>query len=128
MALASRGMARLGLKPGCILSSPLRRARETARLVAKALGHRGRVELSDLLRPGMVPRGFLSSLRRRRLASALLVGHEPDLGILAAFLLGARADAIHFRKGGLCCITLAPRPRIEWHLTPGQLRRLGKRG
>jgi len=124
--MAARGMARLGLKPGRILSSPLPRAIETARLAAKGLGSRIRVEICQLLRPGIPTRDLVAALRKGRVRSLLLVGHEPDLGILAASLLGVRAGFIRFRKGGLCCIALGPRPRVEWHLTPRQLRKIGK--
>ncbi len=128
MTLAARGIRRLGLKPSRILTSPLTRARQTARLTAKVLGAGKRLELSDLLRPGVTPKRALAAVRGRRLASVLLVGHEPDLGELAALLLGARPGFLRFRKGGLCCIALGPPHRLEWHLTPGQLRKLGKRG
>ena len=127
MLLAARGIRRLGLKPSRILSSPLVRARQTAGLTVKALGTGMRVELSDFLRPGVPPKRVLVAVRARRLKSVLLVGHEPDLGELAAFLLGSHPGFLHFRKGGLCCIALGPPPRLEWHLTPGQLRKLGRR-
>jgi hypothetical protein len=45
----------------------------------------------------------------------LLVGHEPDLGLLACRLIGAPAGAIELRKAGLAVLRLAPTPlgRLE---------------
>jgi phosphohistidine phosphatase SixA len=57
-----------------------------------------------------------------------LVGHEPDLGHLAATLLGA-VRPIPFKKGAICRIDVewgrVPRGTLVWFLPPGALRRLG---
>ena len=57
-----------------------------------------------------------------------LVGHEPNLGELAARLIGARA-ALEFKKGAICRIdydTIPPKGtgQLRWFLTPRILRRL----
>jgi phosphohistidine phosphatase len=67
----------------------------------------------------------IHSKKYRRLA---LVGHEPDLGELAARLLGARGS-IEFKKGGMCLIetdgaTPAGPGTLRWMLTPKALRAL----
>ena len=45
-----------------------------------------------------------------------LVGHEPDLGLLAAQLLGARPGAIALREAGLLLVSLDPlrEPGASW--------------
>ena len=63
--------------------------------------------------------------RHRRLA---LVGHEPDLGELAARLLGARGS-VQFKKGAICAIdvdgaTPGGPGTLRWLLTPKALRAL----
>jgi len=63
--------------------------------------------------------------RHRRLA---LVGHEPDLGELAARLLGARGT-VQFKKGAVCAIdvdgaTPGGPGTLRWLLTPRALRAL----
>ena len=63
--------------------------------------------------------------RHRRLA---LVGHEPDLGELAARLLGARGS-IEFKKGAVCLIevdgaTPGGPGTLRWMLPPKALRAL----
>ena len=61
-----------------------------------------------------------------------LVGHEPQLGRLAGWLL-ARADDpfLELKKAGACLLDLGERPRagsarLLWMLAPAQLRRLGR--
>jgi phosphohistidine phosphatase len=105
-------------------ASPLRRAVETARLVAPAVGHRGEVETCDELIPDAPPEETLALLAAlRRAAVVMLVGHEPHLGNLAALLVGARPGAVHFKKAGLVRIDIEGRPgagsgELRWLLTP----------
>jgi phosphohistidine phosphatase SixA len=51
-----------------------------------------------------------------------LVGHEPDLGLLAAWLLGAR-QPLPFKKGGVARIDVASWPpqrngQLRWLASP----------
>jgi phosphohistidine phosphatase SixA len=59
-----------------------------------------------------------------------LVGHEPGLGELAAWLIGAR-NPLTFRKGGVCRIdvpdqTAGRNGQLVWFATPKMLRALAK--
>jgi phosphohistidine phosphatase SixA len=65
--------------------------------------------------------------KRRHVA---LVGHEPDLGELAAYLIGA-GRALTFKKGSVCRIdvgSLSARRAgsLIWFVPPGLLRQLKK--
>ena len=72
-----------------------------------------------------------STSRRRSAASRVrsslaLVGHEPDLGELAAWLIGAK-EPLPFRKGGICLIEAPVLPpgrncALVWFATPKMLR------
>jgi phosphohistidine phosphatase SixA len=58
------------------------------------------------------------------------VGHEPDLGRLAAWLIGSR-EPLTFKKGGVCRIDVAgtAEPRdgvLVWMATPKMLRALAQ--
>ena len=58
--------------------------------------------------------GILAALAKVKVRSLMLVGHNPDLEILAALLIGARrADAVLLSKGSLAQFKLhaAPAPR-----------------
>ena len=84
-----------------ILTSPLRRAQETAKPMAAAL--RTELMVAPWLASGMHPQAALEELRAYRSQnSVMLVGHEPDFSQLAAHLLGLPTNnAIHVRKASL---------------------------
>ena len=67
--------------------------------------------------------------RHVRQARVALVGHEPNLGELAAQLIGARTP-VEFKKGGICRIDFDMLPpkgggMLRWFVTPKMLRALG---
>jgi len=101
-----------GFVPEMILSSPLTRAEETARLVARELNLSNLVQTAKFLRPGLTPERALSGLRELLVdpmkrekypekAIIMLVGHEPDFSNLTGVLIGGRAESVHFRKATL---------------------------
>jgi phosphohistidine phosphatase len=124
------GLQKLDVTPDLILSSPLRRAEETARLVAEVLTPNQAVELYPPLAGGVAPEEIVKGLRPHRgLRELLLVGHQPDLGDLASYLMTGAASLapLPFRKAGVAAITVGSLPprsggALEWFLTPGQLR------
>jgi len=80
-------LMRLGLGAERLVSSPLVRARQTGE-IAVAAGLAPRLELDGALAPGGDPLPLVWESSCSRL---VLVGHEPDLGLLACRLLGAPA-------------------------------------
>ena len=129
MAQAAAGLSRLIEPIDAIAASPLRRARETADLLAACWPDAARVELAELS-PGF-DRDTLSEWVDAQDAHRLaLVGHEPDLSGLIAWLIAGPAGArVHMRKGAAALLTLRGRcgPRaaeLEWFMTRGALRRL----
>ena len=136
----ARGMQELELPIDRILTSPLRRARETAAIVADAFGLADGVEVTDALSPGAGAEAVfraLASGRHSARASAratVLVGHEPDLGELVSTLLVGTAGLlqVQFKKAGLAGVAVASLPPraagvLEFFLTPGQLRAIGRK-
>ena len=127
------GLRTVGVKPDCILSSPLRRAEETARLVRDVLAPRLAIEFCPPLAGGFSAEDIVKSLRPPRgVAELLLVGHQPDLGELASYLLTGSATLapLPFKKAAVAAIALAAIPpraagTLEWFLTPNQLRAVG---
>jgi phosphohistidine phosphatase len=127
------GMRALDLPVDAILTSPLRRSRETADLVAAGYDREDAVVECAALGPAGGPDAVLGALRGVRGTGVVLVGHEPDMGELASTLLTGSAGLVHldFRKAGLCGIAVASLPprgagTLLFFLTPGQLRRLGR--
>ena len=126
------GLVRLDVSVDEIFTSPLIRAKQTAQLLAAGLPGKPPVKTLDVLSPGHAPGTVLAQLsrtaRRRRIA---LVGHEPDLGELAAHLIGA-GRALPFKKGGVCRIdveslTSRRAGALSWFVTPKVLRGLSKK-
>jgi phosphohistidine phosphatase len=105
------------LLPEIILTSPLVRARQTARIVAESLGD-GEVVEVDWLACGMTPETCLMELKARQgTASVLLVGHEPDFSETIAAMLGVKdSGAIKVRKAALTGIEL-----LDFQVGQGQL-------
>lgn len=127
---AVQGLAAFDVAIDLVLTSPLVRARETATLLASGLKPKPGIEQLEALAPGGRHVAVIEAIkshgkRHRRLA---LVGHEPDLGELAARLLGARGN-VEFKKGAVCLIdvdsaTPGGPGTLRWFLTPRALRAL----
>jgi phosphohistidine phosphatase len=134
MTRAASGLKYLGVVPDVVLSSPLRRAQETAALLVDTLAVDVTVEAYQALAPGGTPLELLRGLRPYRTAKHLvLVGHQPDLGELASHLLTGSAGhvALAFKKGAVAAIAVASVPPhtagvLQWFLTPKQLRAIGR--
>ncbi len=132
-ARAAAGLAALGCRPGVILTSPLRRARQTADILAEALpGDAPVVETPALA--GGAPGDVLGEVRAAGAESVVAVGHMPDLADLASVAL-CRRDVVRltFRKAGAMRLVFdgppAPgRAWLDWLLPPRALRALAKSG
>jgi len=130
MVRAAAALKRLNVRPELILTSPLKRALETAALVAEGLGNI-RVETLAELAPGAELSALTAAIRAHHALNELaLVGHQPDLGRLAAFLIAGAPDAceVAIGKGGVALVSgdfAAPaRFTLGWLLLPRMLRRL----
>ena len=130
MRKAVRGLH--ALLPGLTLiaTSPLLRARQTAEIVAAGYAGIDTVSL-PALSPGVAPRAVLAWLRAQPADAMLaLVGHEPDLGLLAGWLLsGKQTGFVQFKKGAAALIEFAGAPAagkgtLAWLLTAAQLAEL----
>jgi len=128
---AARGLARIEPRPDVLLTSPLPRARQTAEIAAAAWG-KIKPKKTDVLAGGSFTEiaGVLDKLPRD--ATAVVVGHEPDVSELAAAILGSKdAAAFTFKKGGVAALDVAgPLGQggvLLWFMPPRLLRRLGRR-
>ena len=99
--LTGRGIARLkkhakaledlGIGFDLIIASPLVRARQTADVIAESLKVKPPVATADALAPAGTPAAVIQEIAKHaRKARVALVGHEPNMGELAARLIGAR--------------------------------------
>jgi phosphohistidine phosphatase len=130
---AAAGLKRVDVRPTHIVTSPLIRAAETAKVLHVTLAVRSPLRSIDELLPDASPEkliGLLHDLPRG--SFVVCVGHEPQLGLIASLLLtGRSSSAFPLKKAGACLIELAlpVKPgggRLVWWLTPSQLRTIGK--
>jgi len=128
-AVAER-LVQLGLGCDQLVTSPLVRARQTAEIaLAAGLLVEGSpsVRVDAALVPGGDPLPLVAEFQRAapahtRLQRLALVGHEPDLGALAAQLIGAPEGAIVLKKAGIALLLLGPgRGRLKLLMAPRQL-------
>ncbi len=128
MKEAARGLLKMGLKADRVFSSPLKRARQTADILVKELGM-AKIELIDSLAPGNAPPYVLKELDSLKAdGDVMLAGHEPDMGHLAAFFLGAGRQ-IPFKKGAIMAIEFEGRPgqgkgKFLWYMPTKIMRHL----
>ncbi len=117
---------RAKLTPITILTSPYTRARQSAEIAAKALGNAEISESRNLL-PSAKPATLWNELHARMdKTPVLLVGHEPHLSSLLAFLTGG-AGNVEIKKGALLRITIngtreVPAGVLKWLIPPSLLR------
>jgi phosphohistidine phosphatase len=120
-------IVRLGVKFDEIATSPLPRAIETARIIAKRQ-KKAKLLVWDELSPEGDRRAMLSRLAKMGHESeVLLVGHEPYLTSVVADLMGAGPGTILLRKAGLVRIrvtSFAPSAKgeLRWLLSPRVLK------
>jgi len=127
---AAYGISQCLPKRAVLLTSPFVRARETAVILAEALGSSKAIECGELA-SGESPHTCFALLRKRKEEAVVLVGHEPNLSTFLAVALsgdGARMK-IEFKKGAAACLNfngrIEPgRATLEWMLPPRVLRTL----
>ena len=131
---AADGLARWIPKVDLVLSSPLTRARQTAKILEDTTGWPV-AQVCVALAPYRSPTGVIALLaqlqRERRVA---LVGHEPGLGKLLVACLGGTGSrpVAEFKKGGVALIEFSGEVRpgqavLQAFLPPRVLRRLARR-
>jgi phosphohistidine phosphatase len=118
-----RVAASAGVAPSLVMSSPYKRALQTAQLAVEILGYQGDLLRTSALEPNSAPKGVWDEIRvHKDEARILLVGHEPLFGRLTAYLLGSPNLQVDFKKGAMACIELdhfpaEPHGVLRWMLT-----------
>jgi len=113
-----------GVQPELILTSPFRRARETAEIAAEILQHKEPLVPCSSLIPTADPGAAWSEIRVHKSAeSLLLASHEPLCSRLIAMLLASPNLLIDVKKGSITRIDVDsfgahPRGVLKWVLTP----------
>jgi phosphohistidine phosphatase len=123
-----RMLAALDLQVDQILSSPLKRATQTASLVANELAFENPIKTHDALRPEARHEDFLELLAHYRKAeSIIVVGHNPTMAEFLSKTISRKPGTaqIDFKKGAVARVDLAGRSgTLEWIVTPRIARAL----
>jgi phosphohistidine phosphatase len=128
---AGRRLATLIEPPSHVLTSPLRRAHETAEITARELGFTRDLETTKLLKPNSNPEDLILSLAGFDANNTILiVSHQPFVSRLLGEILGAPHLSSDFKKGAVCRIDLVSpssgrgsgTATLKWFASPGLLR------
>lgn len=112
-----------GVKPDVILTSPYKRAMQTAKIAAKILDG-PEPERQEDLHPHANPRGLWILISdHRRVDQLLIASHEPLLSHAVAFLLNSPGLQIEMKKAAMVALefsrfSVEPQSVLQWMLTP----------
>lgn len=123
----AEALAGFRCRPDCIATSPLRRTRQTAEILARILTDGLEPEECAFLAPGGRVAELLDWLSAGESGSVMIVGHMPDLALMASVAIaGDERASIGLKKGGSCRIDFDDGPgraagRLVWLIQPRQI-------
>src|SRR5438270_5890921 len=123
--LMGRTLAALDVHVEATITSPLKRAAQTAALVANEIGYEGKLLLDPSLRPESSFDDFRKLLQRFADRDAIMVvGHNPNLSEFLSKLLSARlSGGVELKKGAVAKVEFdQKRPILDWCITPRVVR------
>jgi phosphohistidine phosphatase len=123
-----RALAAIEAQVDCIVSSPLKRATQTASLVGNEMGYEGKLQIEAALRPGATFADFRRMLEKySRQESLMVVGHNPNLSqFLGTVISESGCEAsVELKKGAVARVDMRRSSgTLQWCLTPKALRTL----
>ena len=124
--IVGRTLSALDVQVDTIISSPLKRAAQTASLVGNELSYEGKLQFEDSLRPGASFADFRRMLEKyARQEEMMVVGHNPNLSeFLGRIISEAGCEArTDLRKGAVAKVDMGRNSAsLQWCLTPKLLR------
>jgi len=123
----ARALAALEVKLDVIISSPLTRAVQTAKITAAELDHKDEIVTDGALRPEASYKQFEHLLARFGKNKAIMVvGHNPSMtDFLNQMLAGSdSAEFIDFKKGAVAKVEKdgSEAAVLKWYMTPKLVR------
>jgi phosphohistidine phosphatase len=127
--LMARVLSALKVQIDTIVSSPLKRALQTAQFVGTELGFDAKVEISSALSPSAEHPAFLDLLAKYEAQGregVLVVGHNPTMfQFLGKLITGNGGAAIRMRKGSIARVDMDNHPpRLQWLIDPRTARQI----
>src|ERR671937_1806208 len=121
-----RVLAALSVDIGLVVSSPLKRATQTAALLSNEIGFEGKLILDDSLRPEASFSAFRTLLQQqKKLDAVMVVGHNPSISQFASRLIsdGQNESCIYLKKGAAAKLEFRSRgTQLHWCITPKVIR------
>jgi phosphohistidine phosphatase len=137
IALVARTVRMLNLKISGIVTSALKRAVQTAKIIARVLAIEKRISIwNELLLEGGRSKLYNKLNQYTRESTILMIGHEPYLSNIMYDMIFQKnrvnhLGRINLKKAGLARIRISLTPNItgelRWLLTPRILKSLAKR-
>lgn len=121
-----RALASINAQPEVIISSPLKRATQTASLVGNELGYEGKLQLDPALKPNASYADFRRMIEKySRHEAIMVVGHNPSITeFLARIVVKSGSEAlVDFKKGAVARVeTVRHAATLNWFFTPKMAR------
>jgi phosphohistidine phosphatase len=123
-----RALAALNVQPDVIISSPLKRATQTASLIGNEIGYEAKLLLEAAMRPEGSFTDFRNLLDKYAKHEAIMVvGHNPSItDFLAKIITKSGSEAqVDFKKGAVARVETARRAAtLNWFFTPKMAREI----
>jgi phosphohistidine phosphatase len=123
--LMARMMGALRVQIDVIVSSPLKRALQTAQFVGTEMGYEAKVEISSALAPDADYAAFQKLVEKYAdREGVLMVGHNPNLfKFLGRIITGNGGAGVRMRKGSVARIDMSKHPPLlQWLVDPRMAR------
>ena len=123
--LMARLLSGLRVQVDVIVSSPLKRALQTAQLVGTEMGYEYKIEVSEALAPDADYAAFQQLLEKYAdREGVLMVGHNPNLfKFLGRIITGNGGAGVRMRKGAVARIDMSKHPPLlQWLVDPRMAR------
>lgn len=121
-------LAALDTQVDQIITSPLKRATQTAALVGNEIGFDAKLQVSNALRPGATFEDFRELLTASAKYEAIMVvGHNPNLTEFVSQVVtnGGSRKSVELKKGGIARVDFSSkRSVLNWMVTPKLARAL----
>jgi phosphohistidine phosphatase len=123
-----RALSAMDVHVDLILSSPLKRAAQTASLVGNELSYEGKLQFEDALRPTAAFADFRKLLDKyAKYETILVVGHNPSLSEFTGRCIseaGCEAS-VELKKGAVAKVEMGRNSAVlQWCITPKLVRAL----
>src|SRR5437016_2577205 len=117
-----RILSALEVSVDVVISSPLKRATQTASLIANEIGHEGKLHTENALRPEAKYEHFREMLRKySKFEACVLVGHNPNFSEFLGRMIVANGDRAYVDLKNAAIAKVESEQKkfvLHWLLTP----------